>query len=105
MNLESVTLSHLLAHEKALTELSELPTEKIDAILETATEAAEEDHPLEHPHITKLDVADVYRLREGDYRAILDYRLGRVRILKVGHRNSIYERQSLRTATHRSNQE
>lgn len=98
-------LPRVLAHHKALSELGQLPCEKIEAIIETCIEAAEADHPLEHNHIRKLDVADVYRLREGDYRAIIDYQMGQVRILKAAHRKEIYDRRSLRTAVKRSEQE
>lgn len=50
----------------------------------------------ENPHwfVQKLVNSPYYRLRVGDYRVILDIQrsLLRILVLKVGHRESIYER-------------
>ena len=45
-------------------------------------------------HVSKLVNSPYYRLRVGDYRVILDVRRNvlRILVLKVGHRESIYER-------------
>jgi mRNA interferase RelE/StbE len=45
-------------------------------------------------HVRKLVDSPYYRLRVGDYRVILDVRRNvlRILVLKVGHRESIYER-------------
>jgi len=45
-------------------------------------------------YIQKLVNSPYYRLRVGDYRVILDVQRGTLRILvlKVGHRESVYER-------------
>jgi mRNA interferase RelE/StbE len=46
------------------------------------------------PHVRKLVNSPYYRLRVGAYRVILDIERNvlRVLVLKVGHRESIYER-------------
>lgn len=50
----------------------------------------------ENPHrfVQKLVNSPYYRLRVGDYRVIIDIQgdLLRILVLKVGHRESIYER-------------
>ena len=50
----------------------------------------------ESPHrfVQKLVNSPYYRLRVGDYRVILDIQgaLLRILVLKVGHRESIYDR-------------
>ena len=50
----------------------------------------------ENPHrsVQRLVNSPYYRLRVGDYRVILDIQENRLRILvlKVGHRESIYDR-------------
>ena len=50
----------------------------------------------ENPHrfVQKLVNSPYYRLRVGDYRVILDIQgdVLRVLVLKVGHRESIYDR-------------
>ena len=50
----------------------------------------------ENPHrfVQKLVNSPYYRLRVGDYRVILDIQgdVLRILILKVGHRESIYDR-------------
>ena len=51
---------------------------------------------VENPHrfVQKLVNSPYYRLRVGDYRVILDIQgaLLRILVLKVGHRESIYDR-------------
>ena len=51
---------------------------------------------VEDPHrfVQKLVNSPYYRLRVGDYRVILDLQaaLLRILVLKVGHRESIYDR-------------
>ncbi len=46
------------------------------------------------PHVRRLVNSPYYRLRVGDYRVILDIERNvlRILVLKVGHRESIYER-------------
>lgn len=50
------------------------------------------DNP--HRYVQKLANSPYYRLRVGDYRVILDFQenILRILVLKVGHRESIYER-------------
>lgn len=47
-----------------------------------------------HRFVQKLVNSPYYRLRVGDYRVILDIQgdVLRILVLKVGHRESIYER-------------
>lgn len=47
-----------------------------------------------HRYVQKLVNSPFYRLRVGDYRVILDIQEGilRILVLKVGHRESIYDR-------------
>ncbi len=47
-----------------------------------------------HRHVQRLVNSRFYRLRVGDYRVILDIQeaLLRILVLKVGRRESIYER-------------
>lgn len=47
-----------------------------------------------HRYVQKLVNSPYYRLRVGDYRVILDIQenLLRILVLKVGHRESIYDR-------------
>ena len=98
-------LPSVLAHRKALTEMGELSKEGIEKLIDNAQEAAEKDHPLEHGRVQKIEREDIYRLRQGDYRALIDYKLGQVRILLVGHRKNVYSKDSLLKADHRSEQD
>jgi mRNA interferase RelE/StbE len=47
-----------------------------------------------YPYIIKVVNSPYYRLRVGDYRIILDIErsFARILVLRVGHRESIYER-------------
>lgn len=98
-------LPSVLAHRKALSELKECPSDTIEKVVKTAKEAAEKNHPLEHGRVQKIEREDIYRLRQGDYRALIDYKLGQVRILLVGHRKNVYSKDSLLKADHRSEQD
>lgn len=98
-------LPSVLAHRKALTELGELSREGIERMIESAKEAAEKDHPLEHGKVAKIEKENLYRLRQGSYRALIDYKLGQVRILLVAHRKDVYDTNKLTKASHRAKED
>jgi mRNA interferase RelE/StbE len=72
----------------AARELKKLDRVVSKRIFEKVGELAEDPYL----HVTKLTGGPYYRLRVGDYRAILDIENNelRVLVLKIGHRKKIY---------------
>ena len=79
----------LIYSESALKQLKKLPPEmqqRIIAVLERCRTRP-------HAHVKKLVGCPYFRLRVGDYRAILDIQGEKllVLILEIGHRRNIYK--------------
>lgn len=93
----------LLGHENVLSEFADIPDQHATQIKRTMRDVAREPQPTDHPKVRPIDAhADLYRLRCGSYRAIFDKHLGRLRVLAVGPRSTIYDR--LATAERRHGQ-
>ena len=76
--------------EKAIDQLERLETQTADRILSKVDDAAEwPDH-----HLTSLRGFPYYKLRIGDYRAIISWNHNDeiLRVEAVGHRSTIYDR-------------
>lgn len=76
--------------EKALEHLDGLERQAADRVMNKVDEATEwTDHRLE-----RLSGWPYYKLRAGDYRAIItwDREADRIRVEAVGHRRNIYDR-------------
>lgn len=95
-----------LAHKAVIRELEQAPDEIADAIRECVHEAAREDHPGAHPNVKRMGGQHeaFYRIRVGDYRAILDKHMGHVRLLLVKPRQTAYREDNLAKARVRSQQ-
>ncbi|OGS64823.1 MAG: addiction module toxin RelE [Euryarchaeota archaeon RBG_19FT_COMBO_69_17] len=76
--------------ESAIRQLKKLDRSVARRIFDKVGELAEDPHRV----VQKLVNSPYYRLRVGDYRVILDIQgnVLRILILKVGHRESIYDR-------------
>lgn len=82
-------MKYQVSYEKeALKELDKLEssisrriTKKIDEMSENPTSC----------DIKKLKASDYYRLRVGDYRIIFIFDNNLIKILKIGHRQQIYD--------------
>lgn len=86
-------------------ELADVPSDVRERITDAVREAAALEGPSHHPKIRCLaGHRDLYRLRVGDYRAILDTDLGRVRVLKVAHRQDAYTDDALQQVDLRKRQ-
>lgn len=76
--------------EKANDELQDLPAETQERVREKFLEdvAAYPDR-----HLLKLSGREEYRVRVGDYRAVVEWdkQADVIRILKIGHRRNIYD--------------
>ncbi len=69
--------------------------ERLDrSIAKRIYEKVDQLHQNPERYVEKLVRYPYYRLRVGDYRVILDIQhdLVRILILKVGHRNKVYDR-------------
>lgn len=95
-----------LAHKAVLREFRHIPESVEARIRECARDASARDHPAEHECIERMggQHEELFRLRVGDYRAILDYHMGHVRVLLVKHRQTAYREDNLSKARVRSQQ-
>lgn len=84
-----------LAHRSARDELHSIPDPYPSAITSIIHQASTLRHPAEHPRIDTLHDGDLYRIRVGKWRAVIDYHMGRIRLLRVGHRERIYDESSM----------
>lgn len=87
-----------LAHRSARDELHSIPDPYPSAITSIIHEASTLRHPAEHARIDTLHDGDLYRIRVGKWRAVIDYHMARVRLLRVGHRETIYDENSMELA-------
>ncbi len=76
--------------DSAIRQLKKLDRTVARRIFDKVSELRDEPHR----YIQKLVSSPYYRLRVGDYRVILDIKENtlRILILKVGHRESVYDR-------------
>lgn len=95
-----------LAHRAVLREFETIPDDAERTIRDAIDEARALPHPGEHPKIDRMGGQhdELFRLRVGDYRAILDYRMGHVRLLVVATRQNAYREDNLAKAKVRHRQ-
>ena len=80
-------------HVKAERELNALPSEDKDRLTSLIKDVAAEREPTTHPRARHLEgQRGLFRLREGSVRAIATLCKPNIIILKVGKRDSVYEK-------------
>lgn len=81
-----------ILHVKAQRELNTLPSEDRARITSLIKDVAEEREPTTHPRARHLEGQQgLFRLREGDVRAICALSKPNLAVLKIGERDSVYE--------------
>lgn len=95
-----------LAHRAVLREFEQLPDDAEQALRDELDAARALPHPGEHSKIDRMGGQhdELFRLRVGDYRAILDYHMGHIRVLVVAHRQNAYREDNLAKAKLRHRQ-
>jgi len=101
----ATTTQTVYAHRYVLTELQQIPEDEQEALIDKCKDASLLTHPGEHSAIKPVGGTEFYRVRAGSNRAIIDYHMGRVRILLVGHRDGFYSDRNLAKAENRSYQQ
>ena len=82
-------MKYQIFYEKeALKELDKLETSISRRIIKKIDEMSENPSSCD---IKKLKASDYYRLRVGDYRIIFIFDKDLIKILKIGHRQQIYD--------------
>lgn len=79
----------LEVEDRAGKELLKLPKKAVRRISEAIRALADDPRP---PGVKKLAARDGYRIRVGNYRVlyVVEDRLQRIRIFKIGDRKSVY---------------
>lgn len=83
----------IIVHQTANTELQNIPDQTYAQLKTTLREVAQEEQPTQHKDVRPMRDADnLFRIREGKYRALCDLQKPNLRVLLVGHRDGLYER-------------
>lgn len=83
----------LVIHTAAQSELNQVPQQTRNALRRTIKETAALQRPTDHSRAKPLRHADnLFRIREGKYRALCDLSLPYLRCLLVDHRDTVYDR-------------
>lgn len=85
----------VIVHETAEAELADVPDPTRTNLKDTIAEASRREQPTTHPDARPMRDADnIFRLREGKYRALCDLSKPHLRVLLVEHRETVYSRTS-----------
>lgn len=83
----------LVIHRAAQSELEQAPQTTRNALRRTLKDVATCERPTNHSKAKPLRHAEnLFRVREGKYRALCDLSLPHVRVLLVDHRGDVYSR-------------
>lgn len=79
-------------HATARRELDDLDDATADALTDAIVAVAERRQPSDHPKVKPLEgQPGLLRVRSGDVRAILELKKPELRVLRVGHRETVYD--------------
>jgi len=87
-----VTSYELRLHHHAEGELDALPAQQRDRMVRALREVAATRGVVSHKDVSKLEDTYLYRVKVGDYRALIHLRTPDLRVVAVGHRRNIYDR-------------
>jgi len=80
-----------MIHRYAQAELQDVPGDERKLLKKKVKQISLNAHPSEHPACKPLDGhKGLYRVRQGQYRAIVEKHLNELRILVVDHRATVY---------------
>jgi mRNA-degrading endonuclease RelE of RelBE toxin-antitoxin system len=80
-------------HHTADTELQQVPDQTHAQLKTTLREVAQTEQPTTHKDVRPMRNADnLFRIRQGKYRALCDLNKPYLRVLLVGHRDGLYDR-------------
>jgi len=79
-------------HRSAKRELEQLPDGGTERLTSAIADVAQERQPSGHEKCEALEgQPGLFRVRVGDYRAILELSKPELQVIAVGHRSSVYE--------------
>lgn len=79
-------------HRSAKRELEQLPSDGKERLTSAIADVAQEREPSGHEKAEALEgQPGLFRVRVGDYRAVLELAKPELRVLRCGHRSSVYE--------------
>ena len=76
--------------DEAMKDLGDLDKKTLSRIIKKLGWFARQDNPLDFSKRLQYDAIGQYRFRIGDYRVIFDCEKENIKILRVGHRSTIY---------------
>lgn len=79
-------------HRSAKRELEQLPSDDKDRLTGVIADVAQERQPSGHEKAEALEgQPGLFRVRVGDYRAVLELSKPELQVIAVGHRSSVYD--------------
>lgn len=83
---------HPVVHTTAKRELEELDADTRERLTDVLTEVAETRSPTTHEKTKQLEgQSGLFRVRVGNIRAICELQKPELRILRIGHRQNVYD--------------
>ena len=76
---------------RALKDISKLPVVVQRRLIRKLNHFVIQEYPLRYAETLINSALGQYRFRVGDYRVIFDMVEGKIKVLRVGHRQSIYK--------------
>ncbi|MFH1292318.1 MAG: type II toxin-antitoxin system RelE/ParE family toxin [bacterium] len=76
---------------ESLEDLDRLDKKVINRIIKKLKWFVKQSEPINFAKRLKYDAIGQYRFRIGDYRVIFDNEKDKIKILRIGHRSSIYK--------------
>lgn len=81
---------NIVFSDEALNDLDKIDRVVVGRIIKKLKWLAKQDKPIDFAKSLKYDAIGQYRFRIGDYRVIFDHIKDKIKILRIGHRSSIY---------------
>jgi Cytotoxic translational repressor of toxin-antitoxin stability system len=88
-----VTSYNVRLHPSANEELTDLPGDTRDRMTDTLHEVAGNRSPTQHTRVKQMQGPDLYRVRVGEYRAVLSLDKPDLLVLRIGERATVYREQ------------
>jgi mRNA-degrading endonuclease RelE of RelBE toxin-antitoxin system len=88
-----VTSYTIRLHPRANEELDNLPEDTHDRMTDTLQEVARNRAPTQHTRVKQMQGPDLYRVRVGQYRAVVSLQKPELLILRIGERGTVYREE------------
>jgi mRNA-degrading endonuclease RelE of RelBE toxin-antitoxin system len=89
-----VTSYNVKIHPTANEEINELPTDTRQRMTDTLQEVAGNRSPTDHNRVKQMQGPDLYRVRVGEYRAVVSLDKPDLLVVRVGKRATVFREEA-----------